>query len=108
MSSNDYYMNYYYDNMHNCSVDLECWNNTYNYTWVEIQYEDITFWQVSVQASLTLYTLMDSSFCFLLLFCCCFIWASTQQNLSSGFPTKRGSTQSNELQRLARKLKFHR
>ena len=34
------------------------------------------------------------------------IWASTQQNLSSGFPTKRGSNQSPQLQRLARKLKF--
>ena len=68
MSSNDYYMNYYYDNMHNCSVDLECWNNTYNYTWVEIQYEDITFWQVSVQANFTLYAQMDSSYCFMLLF----------------------------------------
>ena len=36
-----------------------------------------------------------------------FIWASTRQNLFSGFPTKRVSNQSPQLQRLARKLKFH-
>ena len=34
------------------------------------------------------------------------IWASTQQNLSSGFLKKRDSNQSPQLQRLARKLKF--
>ena len=36
-----------------------------------------------------------------------YIWASTRQNLSSGFPTKRVSNQSPQLQRLARILKFH-
>ena len=36
----------------------------------------------------------------------CIIRASMQQNLSSGFPTKRDSNQSPQLQRLARKLKF--
>ena len=35
------------------------------------------------------------------------IWASMRQNLSSRFPTKRVSKQSPQLQRLARKLKFH-
>ena len=35
------------------------------------------------------------------------IWASSRQNLSSGFPTKRVSNQSPQLQSLARKLKFH-
>ena len=35
------------------------------------------------------------------------IWASLRENLSSGFPTKRVSKQSPQLQRLARKLKFH-
>ena len=35
----------------------------------------------------------------------CIIWASLQENLSSGCPTKRVSNQSP--QRLARKLKFH-
>ena len=35
------------------------------------------------------------------------IRASTRENLSSGFPTKRDSNQSPQLQRLARKLKFH-
>ena len=35
------------------------------------------------------------------------IWAATQENLSSGFPTKRVSNQSPQLQRLVRKLKFH-
>ena len=34
------------------------------------------------------------------------IWASLRQNQSSGFPTKRDSNQSHQLQRLARKLKF--
>ena len=34
-------------------------------------------------------------------------WASSQENLSSGRPTKRVSNQSPQLQRLARKLKFH-
>ena len=34
------------------------------------------------------------------------IWASTRQNLSFGFPTKRDSNQSTQLQRLARKLKL--
>ena len=34
-------------------------------------------------------------------------WAVTRENLSSGFPTKWGSNQSPQLQRLARKLKFH-
>ena len=36
-----------------------------------------------------------------------FIWALMQQNLSSGFPTKRDPNQSAQVQRLARKLKFH-
>ena len=31
------------------------------------------------------------------------MWASSRENLSSGFPTKRGSNQSPQLQRLARK-----
>ena len=35
------------------------------------------------------------------------IWASSQENPSSGFLTKRVSNQSPQLQRLARKLKFH-
>ena len=35
------------------------------------------------------------------------IWASSRENLSSGFPTKQVSNQSPQLQRLARKLKFH-
>ena len=34
------------------------------------------------------------------------IWASSQQNLSSGFPTKLETNQSPQLQRLARILKF--
>ena len=34
------------------------------------------------------------------------IWALTRQNLSSGFQTKRVSTQSPQLQRLARKLEL--
>ena len=34
------------------------------------------------------------------------IWASSRQNLSSGFTTKGDSNQSPHLQRLARKLKF--
>ena len=34
-------------------------------------------------------------------------WAVTRQNLSSGFLKKRDSSQSPQLQRLARKLKFH-
>ena len=34
-------------------------------------------------------------------------WASLRQNLSSGFPTKRVSNQSPQVQGLARKLKFH-
>ena len=34
------------------------------------------------------------------------IWASTQQNVSSGFPTNRDSNQSLQLQRLSRRLKF--
>ena len=33
-------------------------------------------------------------------------WASSRENLSSGFPTKRVSNQSPQLQRLARKMKF--
>ena len=36
-----------------------------------------------------------------------FIWALSRQNLSSGFPTKLVSNRSPQLQRLARKLKFH-
>ena len=36
----------------------------------------------------------------------CIVWASSRENLSSGFPTKRASNQSLQLQRLARKLKF--
>ena len=35
------------------------------------------------------------------------IWATSRENLSSGFPTKRVSKQSPQLQRLARKLKYH-
>ena len=35
------------------------------------------------------------------------IWASSRENLSLGFPTKRVSNQSPQLQRLARKFKFH-
>ena len=34
-------------------------------------------------------------------------WVSSLENLSSGFPTKRVSNQSPQLQRLARKVKFH-
>ena len=34
------------------------------------------------------------------------IWASSRENLSTGFPTKGGSNQSPQLQRLARILKF--
>ena len=34
------------------------------------------------------------------------IWASSRENLSSGFPTKQVSNQSPQLQRLARQLKF--
>ena len=34
-------------------------------------------------------------------------WASSRENLSSGFPTKRVSNRSPQLQRLARKLKFY-
>ena len=33
-------------------------------------------------------------------------WATMRENLSSWFPTKRNSSQSPQLQRLARKLKF--
>ena len=33
-------------------------------------------------------------------------WASSRENLSSGFPTKRDSDRSPQIQRLARKLKF--
>ena len=36
-----------------------------------------------------------------------YIWATTRQNLSSGFQKKRDSNQSTQLQRLARKLKMH-
>ena len=35
------------------------------------------------------------------------IWAVLRQNLSSGFLTKRVSNQSPQLQRLARRLKYH-
>ena len=35
------------------------------------------------------------------------IRASSRENLSSGFPPKRVSNQSPQLQRLARKFKFH-
>ena len=35
------------------------------------------------------------------------IWALPRENLSSGFPPKRVSSQSLQLQTLARKLKFH-
>ena len=38
---------------------------------------------------------------------CNIIRASSQENLSSGFPKKRVSNQSPKLHRLARKLKFH-
>ena len=34
-------------------------------------------------------------------------WALSRENLSSGCPTKQVSNQSPQLQRLARKLKFH-
>ena len=34
-------------------------------------------------------------------------WASSLENQSSGFRTKRDSNQSPQLQRLARKLKIH-
>ena len=34
-------------------------------------------------------------------------WATSRENLPSGFPPKRVSKQSPQLQRLARKLKFH-
>ena len=34
------------------------------------------------------------------------IWTTSRENLSSGFPTKRVSNQSAQLQRLASKLKF--
>ena len=37
-----------------------------------------------------------------------YIWASLRENLSLGFPTKRVSNQSPQLQRLARILKFTR
>ena len=37
----------------------------------------------------------------------CMIWVTSRENLSSGFLTKRVSNQSPQLQRLARKLKFH-
>ena len=33
-------------------------------------------------------------------------WASSRQNLSSGFPTKQDSSQSHQLQRLARKMEL--
>ena len=35
------------------------------------------------------------------------IWASSRENLSSGFPSTRVYKQSPQLQRLAKKLKFH-
>ena len=35
------------------------------------------------------------------------IWASLRENLSSGFPSKRDSNQSPQLQRRSRKSKFH-
>ena len=34
-------------------------------------------------------------------------WASSRENLSSGFPSKRDSNQSPQLQRQSRKLNFH-
>ena len=34
------------------------------------------------------------------------IWASSRENLSSGFPTKQSSSQYHQLQRLAGKFKF--
>ena len=34
-------------------------------------------------------------------------WVSSRENLTLGLPTKRVSNQSPQLQRLARKLKFH-
>ena len=37
---------------------------------------------------------------------CTYIWASLRQNLSLGFPSKRDSNQSPQLQRLAGILKF--
>ena len=40
-------------------------------------------------------------------YCRGIIRASSRENLSSGFPTKRVSNQSPQLQRLARKLQFH-
>ena len=36
-----------------------------------------------------------------------YIWASSRENLSSGCPKKAVSSQSSQLQRLARKSKFH-
>ena len=36
-----------------------------------------------------------------------YIWASWQENLSSGFPIKQVSNESPQLHRLARKLKFY-
>ena len=44
--------------------------------------------------------------CFDFYFYISIIWASSRENLSSGFPTKRDSNQSPQLQRRARKLKF--
>ena len=34
-------------------------------------------------------------------------WATSRENLSSGFPSKRVSNRSPQLQRISRKLKFH-
>ena len=38
--------------------------------------------------------------------CGAFIWATSRENLSSGFPKNEDSNQPAQLQRLARKLKF--
>ena len=35
------------------------------------------------------------------------MWASSREDLSSGFPRKRVTNQSSQLQRLAGRLKFH-
>ena len=43
---------------------------------------------------------------FLIYLILCSIWASSPESLSSGFPTKRVSNQSLQLQRLARKQKI--
>ena len=51
-------------------------------------------------------TALEQSQCDVLAAVCYYNWATTQQNLSSGFPTMQNSNQSPKLQRLAIKLKF--